>query len=373
MLYICLSRRKRKYMKSGFLKAILLSTAAALVAAGVEFSTASTPIRNWGLINNQSRSHISAPDAWKISEGSRDIVVAVIDTGIDTSHKVLSTNIWRKPGNSAVFGWNFVSKQPNPADLHGHGTHVAGIIGAMSDPEAGASGVAHKVSIMAVKYFAEGNSGAQNLKNTVDAIDFAVENGARIINYSGGGPEFSEEEFLAIRRAEAKGVLFVAAAGNEHQDTDLPQHSYYPAAYRLSNIISVAAIDINNRLLKTSNWGKRRVDVAAPGENIFSTLPGGRYGYMSGTSQATAFVSGIAALLLAKNPKLTPPELKTLIMVSVDKTPELSEKVITGGKVNAHAALIALGAGKNKRPGEAFAAKAPSAEDRQMLRLIASP
>ena len=309
--------------------------------------------KNWGLSNTKAHSHISAPEAWKIEDGSRDIVVAIIDTGIDPSHKDLVPNIWRdkdaEPVKEAgakhasqVFGWDYVTNKPNPMDDHGHGTHVAGIVGAITNPSAGVSGVAKQVSIMAVKYYSDANPGSVNLANTVKAINYAVEHGARIINYSGGGPEFSESEYIAIKKAEARGVLFVAAAGNERQNTDLMENYYYPSAYRLPNIISVAATDINNNLLASSNWGKQRVDVAAPGENIYSTLPGNKYGYMSGTSQATAFVTGVAALLLAKNPKLTPSEIKKIIMESVDPVPQLREKIATGGRVNAYSALMAL-------------------------------
>ncbi len=300
-------------------------------------------IKNWGLSNAQRKSHISAVDAWKIEEGSRDVIVAVIDTGIDPTHKALVRNLWRQPNskNSNVFGWNFVTDHPNPVDDHGHGTHVAGIIGAVGDPESGVSGVAHNVSIMAVKYYWEANSGKVNLANTVKAINYAVDHGAKIINYSGGGPEFSEDEYLAIKRAEAHGVLVVAAAGNEHQNSDVPENYYYPAAYQLSNIISVAATDMNNMLLASSNWGSK-VDVAAPGENIYSTLPQNRYGMMTGTSQATAFVSGVAALLLSKDPKLKPFQIREIIKKSVDRFAHLQNKTATGGRVNAYSALLAL-------------------------------
>jgi subtilisin family serine protease len=250
-------------------------------------------LKNWGLSNSQAHSHISAPDAWKIEEGKRDVVVAVIDTGLDANHPDLAKNVWHDPAlkNRGVYGWNYVNDRPNPSDEHGHGTHVAGIIGAVSNPKTGVSGVAHRVSIMAVKYYSDSNPGPVNLRNTVRALNYAIDHGAKVINYSGGGPEFSEDEYLAMKRAEAKGVLVVSAAGNEHQNTDLTGNAYYPAAYRLSNMISVASTDIHNNLLGSSNWGKQNVDVAAPGENIFSTLPGGKYGSMSGTSQATAFVS----------------------------------------------------------------------------------
>jgi thermitase len=310
-------------------------------------------LKNWGLTNSTAKSHIQAADAWKIEEGSRDIVVAVIDTGIDPTHKNLERNIWKDPKRKDrnVYGWNFVTNEPNPKDEHGHGTHVAGIIGAMADAQTGVSGVAHRVSIMPVKYYSDANPGSVNLKNTVKAIEYAVQNGARIINYSGGGPEFSEDEYLAIKKAEAAGVLFVAAAGNERQDTDLVENYYYPSAYRLSNIISVAATDINNNLLRSSNWGKSKVDIAAPGENIYSTLPGGKYGYMSGTSQATAFVTGVAALLLSQNPSLKPTELKELILKSADRIPQLTGKLATGGRINAYSALLALRARGTAGPG----------------------
>lgn len=321
-------------------------------------STLAPLYKNWGLTNSKGHSHINALEAWKLQEGSRQVIVAVIDTGIDANHKDLSVNIWKdpthKPASTAtasakipqnVYGWNFVTDKSNPADDHGHGTHVAGIIGAVANPKSGVSGVAHHVSIMAVKYYSDSNPGSVNLKNTVRALNYAIDHGAQIINYSGGGPEPSEEEYLALKRAESKGILVVSAAGNEHQNTDMPENKYYPAAYRLSNMISVAATDINNNLLASSNWGKLRVDVAAPGENIFSTLPGGRYGYMSGTSQATAFVSGLAALLLSQDPSLAPAQIKEIVMGSVDRFPQLAGKLVTGGRVNAYAALLSA---KNK-------------------------
>jgi subtilisin family serine protease len=301
--------------------------------------------KNWGISNPFKKSHVSATEAWKLSTGNRDVVVAVIDTGIDSTHPDLSPNLWRDPravAGQPQYGWDFVTQKPNPRDDHGHGTHVSGIIGATINPAKGVGGVAPEVSLMSLRYYAVGNSGSDNLRNTVKAINYAVDKGAKIINYSGGGPEFSEEEYFAIKRAEAAGVLFVSAAGNESKDTDKVENYYYPAAYRLSNIISVASTDINNVILRSSNQGAVRVDIAAPGENIFSTLPGAAYGNMTGTSQATAFVTGAAALLLAKNPKLTPAELKSLILESADLVPELRGKVANGARLNAHAALLRL-------------------------------
>lgn len=256
--------------------------------------------KNWGIANARAQSHVDALGAWAIEKGSKSVLVAVVDTGLDANHPDLKANVFRDAKGN--YGFDFVKNAPNPTDEHGHGTHVAGIIGAVANSKTGVSGVIQNVSIEAVKYYADSNTGAVNLKNTVKALEWAVNSGAKVINYSGGGPEFAEDEYLALKKAESKGIIVVAAAGNERSNTDLPENYYYPSAYRLTNIISVAATDINNKLIRSSNWGKTKVDVTAPGENIYSTLPGGRYGFMTGTSQATAFVSGIAALLLSKDP-----------------------------------------------------------------------
>lgn len=300
-----------------------------------------TTFKNWGIANARAQSHVDAFGAWQIEKGSRNVLVAVVDTGLDANHPDLKANVYRDAKGN--YGFDFVKNTPNPNDEHGHGTHVAGIIGAIANPKSGVSGVVQNVSIEAVKYYADTNSGAVNLKNTVKALEWAINSGAKVINYSGGGPEFAEEEYVALKKAESKGILVVAAAGNERSDTDLPENYYYPSAYRLTNIISVAATDINNKLIRSSNWGKTKVDVTAPGENIYSTLPNGRYGFMTGTSQATAFVTGIAALLLSKDPTLTPARIKEIIRNSVDTYPELASKVAAGGRVNAKKALMALG------------------------------
>jgi subtilisin family serine protease len=188
-----------------------------------------------------------------------------------------------------------------------------------------------------------------NLSNTIKALHYAIDNGARIINYSGGGPEYSEEEYQAMKKAEERGVLIVAAAGNDRHNTDVEEYRYYPAAYGLKglkNIITVASMDSENRILPSSNWGVRSVDVAAPGESILSTIPGGRYGRMTGTSQATAFVSGIAALILSKAPALSPSQVKELIVKNTTPIANLRTKVGSGGKVDAFRAISALDAGR---------------------------
>ncbi len=340
-------------------------------------------LKNWG-IYNPGNSHIQAMEAWDLEKGSRKVVVAVIDTGIDPGHRDLKKNIWHSPSGkmvncsstyglqpitrapqaklpfkrkqltsknakriiekatAEVYGWDYVNNSPNPIDLHGHGTHVSGIIGAIANPEQGVSGVVQEISIMPIKFYSQSNSGLTNLQNTVRAIHCAVENGARIINYSGGGPEYSEEEYRAIKKAEDRGVLIVAAAGNEHRNIEVEANKYYPASYpNVTNVISVTALDIDNHILSSSNFG-RNVDVAAPGEDIYSTLPGNRYGKMTGTSQATAFVTGVAALLLSHNPNLTPDQIRKIIRASAVPVAGLSDKVGSGGRISAYRALELL-------------------------------
>jgi thermitase len=320
---------------------LLLLSPSLLSVARAEFNA-----KNWGL---QSA---NVQKAWTLTQGSKNVVVAVIDTGIDATHPDLKANLWKsplnasgKPGNGSIYGWDFVTKSSNPPDYHGHGTHIAGIIGAIVNSKNGISGVSPNVQIMAVRYYDETAPGKVNLANTIKALHYAINNGARIINYSGGGPEFSQEEYEAMREAEQKNILIVAAAGNDHHNTDTEANYYYPAAYQLKglkNIISVASIDEQNRLLSSSNWGANSVDVAAPGEGILSTIPNGRYGKMTGTSQATAFVSGIAALILAKQPSLKAEQVKKIIMDSVELETGLRGKVMANGKVDAYKALLAV-------------------------------
>lgn len=297
-------------------------------------------LRNWGLQNSVSNSHIHAVDAWRFGTGSMGVVVAVIDTGIDADHPDLKSNILRN--KDGTYGWDFVNNKPNPIDIHGHGTHVAGIIAAAPNAKSGTSGVAPGVSILPVKFYSDTNSGAKNLENSIKALNWALDHGAKIINYSGGGPEFSADEYSALKRARDMNVLVVAAAGNERQDTDRVENYYYPCAYRLENIVCVGNINIRVELTASSNWGKNRVDVFAPGENILSTAPGNRYSFLTGTSQATAFVTGIAALMLSRKPSLKPNEIREILRKTVDKFNSLKNKSISGGKVNAYSALKGL-------------------------------
>lgn len=317
----------------------------------------------WGLDKT------NAAQAWEISKGSKDIIVAVIDTGVDEKHRDLAENLWVNPGETGldknghdkatngidddgdgfiddVHGWNFVGNNNSLVDNHGHGTHIAGIIGARGGNGFGISGVSPNVSLMILKYYDPKSSNSNNLKNTVDAIKYAVKMKANIINYSGGGTDYSAEEYAAVKSAEKAGILFVAAAGNERSNSDESGKHYFPADYELSNIISVTAVNKEDtKVLASSNYGVRTVDIAAPGENIYSTLPGGGFGLMTGTSQATAFVTGVAALVMAHNRDLASSDVKRYILRTGDEYPTLMSKTGSAKLLNSYKALVTLDSG----------------------------
>ena len=302
-----------------------------------------------------------ASRAWRMTTGSRDIVVAVIDTGIDVRHPDLAQNIWVNKGETGtdlkgrnkatngvdddnngypddVNGWNFVLNNNDVSDNHGHGTHIAGIIGAVGGNGIGVVGISPKVSLMALKYYDPKAPGMNNLLNTVKAIQYAVRMQANIINYSGGGLDPSPEEKRAVELANQRGILFVAAAGNERSNSDVK--GYYPADYDLKNIISVTAIDKRKTVLPTSNYGEMSVDIAAPGNDIFSTLPKGKYGPMTGTSQATAFVTGVAALVMANNSELQKADrIVKYLTQTGDDADELNGKTRYSKILNSYKAL----------------------------------
>ncbi len=312
----------------------------------------------WGLKKSD------AARAWSVSQGSSATVVAVIDTGIDEYHEDLKANLWINPGESGldangkdkatngldddgngfiddIHGWNFVSNNNKLDDNHGHGTHIAGIIGAEAGNKKGISGISPKVSLMVLKYFDPKVPNTDNLKNTIAAINYAVKMGAHIINYSGGGTDYSQDEHDAVELADKKGILFVAAAGNERSNSD--QHHYYPADYNLKNIISVTAIDPTTEVLSSSNYGVTTVDIAAPGQNILSCLPHNSYGLMTGTSQATAFVTGAAALVMShKNQYFKAADVKKYILATGDTALSLIAKTRTSRQLNLFKALTIL-------------------------------
>jgi subtilisin family serine protease len=288
-----------------------------------------TQFTSWG-IEYESNASINLNDAWKKFHKKKEIVVAVIDTGIDPDHPFLNKNISVPSGTmtSTNYGMDFskgAGVKTTPMDEHGHGTHVSGII----------KSIYPEVKILALKYYNPKASGTDNLNSTIDALRYAVEQNVDVINYSGGGPEPALEEMKILKEAERKGILVVAAAGNEESDIDNKKNAYYPASYGLTNIITVTAYDQSITTLPSSNYGKQSVHISAPGYRIKSTMPFGRSGYLTGTSQATAFVSGVAAMIKSQFPNLPMQKIKDAIIESAKKEKSLEGKCLAGGRLDA--------------------------------------
>jgi len=288
---------------------------------------------SWGIDPVNAKASINLASSWKKFDKKQDITVAVVDTGIQFNHPFLKENLIGGKGKVSAknYGVDFSTKRPSttPSDTHGHGTHVAGIV----------KSIFPEVKILALKYYNPMASGQANLNSTIKALEYAVDQNVDIINYSGGGPEPSAEELAVLKKAERKGILVIAAAGNEKSNIDRKRNAYYPASYGLSNIITVAAHDQNLNLIAASNWGKKSVDIAAPGLRIKSAIPQGGAGYMTGTSQATAFVTGVVALVKSKYPEFNYQQVRNIIISSSSKTKKLKGKVLGGGKLDAARAL----------------------------------
>jgi subtilisin family serine protease len=313
-----------------------------------DFDSLQSPFASWGVDPKNKLSSINLANAWKKFSPKKEVVVAVIDTGIDLNHPFLKKNVHVSHGKRSGqnFGVDFSKSRKDkfrPFDTHGHGTHVAGII----------KSVFPKVKILSLKYYNPKASGRENLESTIAALRYAVSQNVDVINYSGGGPEPALEELKVLKEAEKKGILVVAAAGNEESNIDIRTNAYYPASYKLKNIITVTAHDQNLKILNSSNWGKKSVDISAPGYRIRSSLPNGRSGYLTGTSQATAFVSGVSAFLMAENPDLSAAEIKELIKSSAKKEIRLLSKCASGGRLDVEKAQTLtrryIKARKNKR------------------------
>jgi subtilisin family serine protease len=309
-------------------------------------------LRNSGQTGGTPDADIDAVSAWDITTGSNDIVVAVIDTGIDYTHPDLAANIWTNPGEVAgngidddgngyiddIHGYDFVENDGDAMDEHSHGTHCAGTIGASSNNGVGVAGVNWRCKIMACRFLDEDGSGS--VSNAVKAINYAVANGAQILSNSWGGGGYSSALATAITNAKNNGVLFVAAAGNDGSNTDAtPQ---YPSCYNISNVIAVAATNHNDALASFSNYGQNTVHLGAPGVSILSTVLSGEYKWYSGTSMATPHVSGVAALLLANDPTMNLNELKSRLIWTGDPIESLAGKTVTGRRLNAYNALTAV-------------------------------
>jgi subtilisin family serine protease len=288
---------------------------------------------SWGIDPDKHLASINLKESWARFKKNKDIVVAVIDTGIQGDHVFLQNNIYVPKGKASAsnFGVDFSGDKVSttPSDAHGHGTHVSGIV----------KSIFPEVKILALKYYNPKASGQANLEATIKALQFAVDHNVDVINYSGGGPEASVAELRVLKEAEKKGILVVAAAGNERSNIDDKRHAYYPASYGLSNIITVGAHDDGLNIIPSSNYGKNSVDIAAPGLRIRSAIPGNGAGYMTGTSQATAFVTGVAALIKSKYPGMKYDQIKNIILSSSLKVKNFEGKILGSGKLDAGRAL----------------------------------
>jgi thermitase len=309
-------------------------------------------LSNIGQNGGKANADVAALKAWAKTKGSDDVVVAVLDSGVDYTHPDLISNIWLRPENVPQYkdnelgtfnderGFNSAENFKDPMDDNGHGTHCAGIIGAEGNNDQGISGINWKVQIMPLKFMGRGGFGTT--KDAIEAINYAIDrkrNGVnvRVISASWGSTAKSKALEDAIRAAGEEGILFVAAAGNNSTDNDKRPH--YPSNYNLPNVVSVAALDRTDQLASFSNFGVKTVHIAAPGKEILSTWLNDDYREASGTSMATPYVSGVVALILASEPKLSVEKLRDRLLKSVDKLDALNGKVESGGRLNAAKAL----------------------------------
>jgi thermitase len=315
-------------------------------------------LENTGQRGGKSKADISAIQAWKKTKGSDDVVIAVLDTGVDYAHPDLAKNIWTRPANvpkytdddlgelDDVHGYSAfqddgdAENKSDPMDDNGHGTHCAGIIGAEGDNNFGITGINWHVKIMPLKFMDANGSGTT--KDAIEAINYVIDRkqhgvNVRIISASWGSTMKSRALEDVIKKAGEEGILFVAAAGNSSDDSDRRPH--FPAGYNLPNVISVAALDRNDQLASFSNYGAKSVFIAAPGKEILSTWLNGEFREASGTSMATPEVAGVAALVLSVNQKMTVKELRERLGNSADKLDSLKGKVATGGRINAAKAV----------------------------------
>ncbi|MFH1038706.1 MAG: S8 family peptidase, partial [PVC group bacterium] len=301
----------------------------------------------WGLDNTgqtggTAGADISGPEAWDITTGSLDIIVAVVDTGIDYNHGDLSANMWVNP--NPTFGdihgarWtngNGTVTSGDPMDGHGHGTHCSGTIGAVGNNGVGVAGVNWSVRLMGLKFLSDSGSGWT--ADALSALEYAIDHGAHLTSNSWGGGGYSQALKDMIEAAGAANQLFIAAAGNDGSNTDTNPH--YPSSYDCENLIAVASGDHNDQRSGFSNYGQVSVDLAAPGSSILSTWTGGGYNTISGTSMATPHVAGAAALILSANPGAAHQDVKGWILGGVDVLSSWEGLTVTGGRLNAEASL----------------------------------
>lgn len=317
-------------------------------------------LHNEGQTGGTAGADINALEAWNETKGSRDILVGVIDTGIDYNHPDLIDNVWTNPGESGLDaegndkktngidddgngyiddfrGWDFIGGDNDPLDGNGHGTHVSGTIGAVGNNEVGVVGVSWEVSLVGLKIFSD--EGSTTTESIVEAIEYSTTLGVDVTNNSWGGGPRSETMLAAIEEANRKEILFIAAAGNSFAGQNNDNIDFYPANYEVPNVIAVAAVDHNDNLASFSHYGLKTVDIAAPGVDVLSTLPDNTYDKFSGTSMATPHVTGLVVLVKSKFPEASVQQLRSRIINTGSRVPALAAKVGSGRRINAVNAL----------------------------------
>ena len=303
----------------------------------------------WPVADSPEGHDVDAPSAW--AQRTSCAKVAVVDTGVDTDHPDLVANLYKskdKPNNNKdddkngyvddTYGLNVIKGKGSGQDDNGHGTHVAGIVAGRANDAVGVSGICWSAKLMPVKFMNAKGKGSTS--NAITAIQYAVKQGFKIVNGSFGSSSKSSALKDVVDYAQDHKVLLVFAAGNNSQNID--KHPEYPAAYTDSNILAVAATTDEDQLASFSNWGSTGVDVAAPGDTILSTYLGGGYKNLSGTSMASPYAAGVAALLRKQEPDATYGQLRKAIREKVDKPPALKGKVVYKGRLNAWKALKAI-------------------------------
>lgn len=309
---------------------------------------------------------IKTYDAWKYTEGSEEVVVAVIDSGVDFDHSDLRGTEWKNPGEIAnngrdddrngliddIHGWDYVEKNPTATPSVNnsaayHGTHVAGIIAGSKNTKQRVAGVAPRVKVMSLKFLDHEKSGLTS--NAIKSIHYAINKNVRVINASWGSYNVSRSLQEAIQAAQNAGVLFVAASGNYGSNNN--SKPFYPASYNYSNILSVTASTSSDKWLSGINYGNKTVDFAAPGSGILSTDRNNGYKSRSGSSMAAPYAAGIVALALSVNPTLSYQQMKAVLTDSADHLNSLKTRVINGNRVNAEkTVLTALGLSGSSSP-----------------------
>lgn len=316
-------------------------------------------LHNTGQTGGTIDADIDAPAAWDLTTGSRTVVIGVVDTGIEYAHPELSANLWVNPGEvpgnnldddgngviDDVHGYNAITGNGNANDDQGHGTFGAGIIGAAGNNGQGISGVAPRVSLMALKFLSANGSGTT--ADAIAALNYAVARkqagvNLRALNNAWGGGTFSQALLDAIGATNAAGILFVAVSASSGGNHDT--NPSYPAGYDVPNVVVLTATDHNDVLAPFASYGALTVDLGGPGVNILSTELDGTYATFSGKSWTAAQFSGTAALMCAVAPSLTMAQVKSTIMATGDANASLAGRTVSGRRLNTAAAVAAVAA-----------------------------